>query len=145
MQPNRFSNTNDSPDEDELEDTHNEAVIDPNDIITKLLTINFEDLVEYEKVEILKEGRPTPNLSELYGIYGDKKRFFRPIYYNKYLWLCGSASLGKVFCWYCLLSKKSQRWGKFGISNISKISENMKKHDVSTSHLAAMEKYKEYG
>ena len=70
---------------------------------------NFSKLSFQSKVNILKKGRPIPDLKNLLQTTGRKKvnRSFYEECYTRKEWLCGCALRNCLFCYPCLLFSTS--------------------------------------
>lgn len=62
---------------------------------------------EFNKNDLLKQGKPTPYSTCLTT---DKvfRRSFSVNWYIQNSWLCGSYNIQKLFCWHCLLLGKTK-------------------------------------
>ena len=89
------------------------------DLILKLR--NFSKLSFQSKVNILKKGRPIPDLKNLLQTTGRKKvnRYFHKEWYTRKEWLCGCALRNRLFCYPCLLFSTSDNvWTKTGFCDL---------------------------
>lgn len=108
-----------------------------NDIIVSLLNIPFSKRNDGEKDEIMKSGRPMPELN-LLKRYKDHGRSFQPLWYQQHKWLCGSENKSKLFCWPCLLmSTKRGPWATDGFDDLKNLSRAIARHVSAKDHLNA--------
>lgn len=108
-----------------------------NDIIVSLLNVPFSKRNESEKDEIMKSGRPMPELT-LLKRYKNHDRSLQPLWYQQHKWLCASENKAMLFCWPCLLmSTKKGRWITEGFNDIKNLSRAIARHVSSKDHLNA--------
>ncbi|XP_072380630.1 zinc finger MYM-type protein 1-like [Diabrotica undecimpunctata] len=68
----------------------------------------------------------------------DYKRSFKIEIYEKTDWLCGCATTNTLYCFPCLLfGDEESEWTKYGIKDLVHLSEKIKKHQHSKSHISA--------
>lgn len=108
-----------------------------NDIIVSLLNVPFSERSDGEKDEIMKSGRPMPELI-LLKRYKDHGRSFQLSWYQQHKWLCCSEKLSKLFCWPCLLmSTKKGPWPSDGFDDLKNLSRAIARHVSSKDHMNA--------
>lgn len=108
-----------------------------NDIIVSLLSVPFSKRNESERNEIIKSGRPMPELN-LQKVYKNQARSFHMSWYSDYKWLCSSGEKSKLFCWPCLLmSTKKGIWTSDGFDDLKNMSRSTVRHSASKEHLNA--------
>ncbi|XP_057658705.1 zinc finger MYM-type protein 1-like [Diorhabda carinulata] len=111
-----------------------------------LKTINFSSLSVEEKIKIKSIGRPKPgvlitNVTKCKS--REYKRTFKTETYEKTDWLCGCDVSNSLYCFPCLLfgSDETSEWIKSGVRDLIHLSEKIKKHQNSKSHLSAKLEY----
>lgn len=80
-------------------------------------------------------GRPTPNF------HFDGSRQCRLIKkYSEHKWICGDAERKALFCFPCLIFKKSSRslWTTTGITNVPNLTNHIRKHEKTSDHVTAV-------
>ncbi|XP_072377882.1 zinc finger MYM-type protein 1-like [Diabrotica undecimpunctata] len=91
--------------------------------------------------KIKSAGRPKPNLliSKVTKCKSrDYKRSFKIEIYEKTDWFCGCATTNTLYCFSCLLfGDEESEWTKYGIKDLVHLSEKIKKHQHSKSHISA--------
>lgn len=54
-------------------------------------------------------------------------------------WICGCESKQKLFCWSCLMFRKSssqeKRWSLIGFNDLNHLHDQIKKHETSAFHI----------
>ncbi|GBM57640.1 hypothetical protein AVEN_225018-1 [Araneus ventricosus] len=68
----------------------------------------------------------------------DFRREFRPHLCEKCSWICGCESTNRLFCVPCLLFAKQNgdsSWVSYGVADLSHLTQKIKKHECSQSHL----------
>ena len=113
----------------------------PQDIISDLLMKSFGSRQIGEQKAIIQQQRPMPTLT-----LKTKDRVFQEDRYNKKEWLCGSASLNRLFCWPCLLfcPGKSQSWTEKGYANMHSFLSDCKKREKATCHFNTFKQWKTF-
>lgn len=119
-------------------------------VIEELLTNKFSCKSFQEKLEIVKNGRPRPELTSLTSEHECQKkeytRHFSLQQYTSVPWLTGCEHLNKLFCWPCLLfSNDDDVWTKIGLSNFCHMHSAQLQHERSQSHIDSFVKYKLFG
>ena len=116
------------------------------DLILKLR--NFSKLSFQSKVNILKKGRPIPDLKNLLQTTGQKKvnRSFHKEWYTRKEWLCGCALRNSLFCYPCLLFSTSDNvWTKTGFCDLKNLPRSLSKHEKSNIHIQSQISFKTFG
>ena len=100
---------------------------------------NFSKLSFQSKVNILKKGRPIPDLKDLLQTTGRKKvnRFFHKEWYTRKEWLCGSTST--------LFSTNDNVWTKTGFCDFKNLPRSLSKHEKSNIHIQSEISFKTIG
>lgn len=104
---------------------------------TDISTLPFED-----KCAIKKLGRPVPALSiaQKQNVKGKEyTRSFNANVYDRNNWICGCDFNNRFYCFPCLIFAKGSdsSWTKTGVCDLSHLSQKIKKHEQSMSHLNA--------
>lgn len=112
------------------------------DKIVSLLEKPFSSLSIDDKLAIINEGRPTPEMPKLKTQCVSKRqtfvRYFENHQYEKCKWITGSHIRNKLYCWPCLLFyKESEKcvWNVFGFSDLNHLSAAKIKHEKSQAHI----------
>lgn len=116
------------------------------DLISKLR--DFSKLSFQRKVEVLKAGRPIPELRGLHQLTRQKKitRTFQKDWYTKKEWLCGCHLKNRLFCFPCLLfSAADSVWTKTGFCDLKNLPRSLSKHENSISHIQSQISLKTFG
>ena len=114
------------------------------DLILKLK--NFSKLSFQSKVNILKKGRPVPDLKNLLPTTARKNRSFHKELYTKKEWLCGCALRNCLFCYPCLLFSTSDNvWTKTGFCDLKNLPRSLSKHEKSNIHIQRQISFKRFG
>lgn len=98
--------------------------------------------IPYEQKLLIKQkGRPTPDL-EINFVTGSKTRTYNRVFnrnvYEKYEWMCGCPVTNKLFCFVCLLFRRTvSSWTKHGMNDLKHIADRAKKHEHSVDHINA--------
>ena len=105
-------------------------------IISALLKRSFSSRGLQDQREMIKKGRPTPDLA----ITQKNKSFTRRFHLREYeatKWLAGSAVTNRLYCWPCLLFNPlavgSLCWTKEGYSDLKNIKSAIDKHQTSAN------------
>lgn len=111
--------------------------------VQHLLSVNFSSLTLEKKMEIKREGRPTPNLN-IIQIKKTKvrefKRNFNKEVYLKHDWLCGCDKTNRFFCFPCLLfcrTSGDKSWSQNGINDLAHLNDKINSHVKSSIHINA--------
>ena len=105
--------------------------------VSSLKTLNFHVLPLQRKLEIVRNGRPTPHLNLVGSGISRKKAFtrrFRKTLYDANLWLCGCSALNALFCFPCLLFGGEDKWTKTGVTCLNHLSSKLLRHKHSSTH-----------
>ncbi|GBL86441.1 Zinc finger MYM-type protein 1 [Araneus ventricosus] len=108
--------------------------------VSELKQLHFSTLCLEQKIE-LKLLRPTPSLNLIQVTKcktRDFKREFKSDLCEKCSWICGCESTNRLFCFPCLLLAKQNgdsSWVSYGVAYLSHLTQKMKKHECSQSHL----------
>ena len=116
------------------------------DLILKLR--NFSKLSFQSKVNILKKGRPIPDLKNLLPTTGQKKvnRSFHKEWYTRKEWLCGCALRNCLFYYPCLLFSTSDNvWTKTGFCDLKNLPRSLSEHEKSNIHIQSQISFKTFG
>lgn len=116
-------------------------------VLDRIRSKPFSSWSYIEKMEIIQEDRPTPELSA--SKTRNKKLYkFQKSWYNINTWLCGCSTLQALFCWPCLLfspnpsSFDNVHTGMTDMSNFSVIKQ---RHCASTDHYICLGKLAKFG
>ena len=117
------------------------------DIVADLLEKSFSRRIFSEKLEIVKQGRPTPQLAALTQPGKGFVRHFQNSNYERYSWLTASSGPCKLYCWECLLFATDRRgvWSHGGFSNLSCLTKAALRHQSTAGHLHATVSLKTFG
>lgn len=109
------------------------------DVVYRLINIKRFFKYSYEeKIELKKNGRPLPDITiEVAGVSRGKtyKRQFNKEIYSRNDWICGCNRKNALFCFPCLLFGGDKAWTEVGVTDLVHMSEKVKKHEHSKSHL----------
>ena len=75
---------------------------DENDVVASLIASPFSRRPFTNKLEIIKNERPTPEL-ELKEKVKKVERHFKTDNYQRYPWMTGCKKTNRLYCWSCLL------------------------------------------
>lgn len=81
---------------------------DADDLVADLLRKPFSCRTLTEKLDIVRKGRPTPELASLTQPGKTCVRRFQFSNYERYTWLTGSEEKRKLLSWECLLLANNQ-------------------------------------
>ena len=73
---------------------------DESDIVASLIASPFSRRFFTEKLQIIKNGRPTPKL-ELKEKVKKVERYFKTENYQRYPWMTGCKKTNRLYCWIC--------------------------------------------
>lgn len=109
--------------------------------VDELKVLNFSQLSLEEKIKIKEQGRPLP-LMKITQISKSKSRDFKREFnkntYDKHDWICGCEVTNRFYCFPCLLFAKiggETAWIHQGVCDLNHLSEKIKKHIGSQSHM----------
>jgi hypothetical protein len=112
---------------------------DNHHVIEKLLQTPLSSLSYDDKLKILEEGAPKPNLNL-------HTRIKTCSLYEAIPWLCRCDKLNKLFCWPCLLfSKEKYVCKSAGYNDINNIYKSDKRHRHSVNHIACLKESTLFG
>ncbi|XP_075233773.1 zinc finger MYM-type protein 1-like [Lycorma delicatula] len=108
-------------------------------IIDSLCKKSFNSRSFTEKMDIVRKGRPIPDLKNLkHKTSGGYERHFNLQWYDDNPWLCGSLKLSKLFCWPCILfADEKNSWNRDGVCNMDAFRTVRSRHENSKNHIAA--------
>ncbi|XP_029703746.1 zinc finger MYM-type protein 1-like isoform X1 [Takifugu rubripes] len=120
---------------------------DDSDLVADLLRKPFSSRTLKEKLDIVRKGRPTPELASLSQPGKTCVRRFQVSNYERYPWLTGSEEKCKLFCWECLLLANDQLgvWSHTGFANLSCLTKAALRHQNTAGHLHATVLVKTFG
>ncbi|XP_022160087.1 zinc finger MYM-type protein 1-like [Myzus persicae] len=121
-----------------------------NCLIEHLLENEFHLKNVDEKLTIVKNGRPCPEIPKLTSNHKEKNKvYIRHFNISNYLntpWLTGSAKLNKLFCWPCVLfTREKNVWSHSGFVNLNNLTNGIQKHERSQTHISSVLKLKMFG
>ena len=104
--------------------------------VDHLLQKKFSAHSDQEKLEIKRLGRDKPEL-QIKQSDGKNSRKFSSSWYDKATWLTGSVSKQALYCFPCLLFGKFDDgpWTKSGFTDLKHLSERIRKHEGTKSHI----------
>lgn len=108
----------------------------------------FSRLAFEEKRQLLSDGRPTPELPDLQQRKGQKiVRTFQSEWYKRKDWLCGCATLNRLFCFPCLLfgGTTDKVWTNAGYCDLNNLPCAIAKHEKSVVHIQSQISLKTFG
>lgn len=123
-----------------------EVVINNGDLVSHLLSHKFAGLSYDDKVFIKKLQIPRPPMVNLVQTKAGHNRAFSKTLYDKYVWLTGSETNNKLFCWYCILfTEIKSPFNSTGYDNLKEIHRALAKHAISKEHTHSALKFKLFG
>lgn len=109
------------------------------DVINNLIHVRkFSQLTFAEKIKVKSDGRPLPDIIiENAGSSRGKayKRSFNRDIYTRNKWICGCNIKNALFCFPCVLMEGEHSWSRVGIRDLVHLSEKIKKHENSKTHM----------
>lgn len=107
-----------------------------------ILKTNFSALSIDDKCKIKELGRPLPvlNIKQKQSVKGTEYfRSFKTNIYDRNNWICGCNISDRLYCFPCLLFAKGKdtSWTSAGVSDLGHLSQKIKKHESSLSHINA--------
>lgn len=117
-----------------------------DEIVASLIASPFSRRSFTNKLEIIKQGRPTPEL-ELKERVRHVERHFKTENYQRYPWMTGCTKTNRLYCWNCLLftTDKSSTWVSGGFVSLSNLTKSAHRHQDSAAHLQATVSLKTFG
>lgn len=117
------------------------------DLVVDILVTPFSRRTFAEKLELVRQGRPTPMLASLSQQGKGFVRHFQASNYERYPWLTASEKRCKLYCWECLLLAADRRgvWSYTGFANLSCLTKAATKHQSTAGHLHATVLLKTFG
>lgn len=120
--------------------------VTPCCIVCSLLKKGFSSYSFADKLSAIEKGRPKPPLRKLTTKIKTCTRYFHADLYNQYEWLTGCETIGKLFCWCCLLFVNGKgTWNENGFSDLNNLHKVIKRHTISRAHLEAIIRLKVFG
>ncbi|XP_066905944.1 uncharacterized protein [Halyomorpha halys] len=114
--------------------------------VCNMILVGFSKYTPGEQAEIIRKGRPTPKLENLFTNTSSGKKSFCSKQYDYHEWLTGCEQRCKLYCWPCLLfSERANPWTTSGISDVVNLSYSAKSHSTWDIHFDAMFKWKTFG
>ncbi|XP_077299579.1 zinc finger MYM-type protein 1-like [Arctopsyche grandis] len=114
-------------------------------VLDRLFKNPFKNLSIEEKKDVIKRGRPTPDISVTTKMKNYIRRF-KSDYYNTSKWLTACKTKTKLYCWPCILFETDKSvWNSFGFFDIGNFHKAKARHERSKSHLFSMTKLKTFG
>ncbi|XP_063065702.1 zinc finger MYM-type protein 1-like [Engraulis encrasicolus] len=115
-----------------------------------LMKNSFTKLPPKQQLQIIADGRPTPQLENLRSERGKGFRSFKEDNYVRTEWLAGSAKLQKLFCWPCMLFDRDEcrlnnPWASCGFADLGNLSRALERHSKSKNHIDCSVKLKYFG
>ncbi|XP_063804876.1 zinc finger MYM-type protein 1-like [Pseudophryne corroboree] len=117
-----------------------------NDVIARLKS--FSKLDTKGKQEVIKNGRPVPELKGLLQKAERKKitRSFHVEWYQRKDWLCGCVLKNRLYCFPCLLfSTIDNVWTNTGFCDLKNLPRSLSKHEKSSVHIQSQIALKTFG
>ena len=108
-----------------------------NCVLESLWKTPFGGLNYSNKCDILKQGRPTPQLPTLSTKTKNYTRHFQESWYSSFKWLCGCKSTQKLYCWPCILFSSDGVWTKNGVSDMNNFLNLKNRHENSKEHITS--------
>ena len=107
--------------------------------ISSLLKNPFSSRLYDEKCDIVKRGKPKPDLKDLTNAcrIGTKSvtRKFSSSRFDELPWLSGCDISNKLYCWLCVLfNSDSSVWNKEGYSDLTDMTAAAQRHEKSKKH-----------
>ncbi|CAH0549730.1 unnamed protein product [Brassicogethes aeneus] len=114
-----------------------------SDMVDLLLRHKFHTMTHEDRLSIKQIAIPRPSMGNLIQSKSGHNRSFVNTWYDKAVWITGSETRNKLFCWYCLLfSEKSGPWTTVGYHNLKDLSRATLKHENSKEHTYSALKFK---
>lgn len=99
---------------------------------------DFQRFSLEEKLEIKRNGRPTPQLEIVCNSTSRGKSYIRKFnsnIYEKYSWLCGCKIKNRVFCFPCILFGGDLHWTVNGMCDLVHLNTKANIHSNSKQHI----------
>lgn len=113
--------------------------------IEQIIEFGFSRMTYNEKLTVISNGRPKPNLKELVNVGKKFSRHFSTELY-KHQWLTGCEKFQSTFCWPCLLFGQDRGvWRTKGMSDLQNIHKAIKRHENSADHLMCVLSLSKFG
>lgn len=115
--------------------------------LTNFFSLNKFSALSYdEKMFVRKLAIPRPAMRNLTQTKSGHNRAFSRNLYNKYIWLTGSETRNKLFCWYCVLFAETKNpFNSTGYDNLKEVHRALAKHEISKEHTHSSLKFKLFG
>ncbi|XP_034044942.1 zinc finger MYM-type protein 1-like [Thalassophryne amazonica] len=117
------------------------------DLVADLLGKPFSGRTFQEKLEIVRKGRPMPQLATLKQQGKGFVRHFQTSNYERYKWLTVSTERCRLYCWGCLLFSTDWNgvWSHAGFANLNCLTKAALRHQSTAGHLYATVLLKTFG
>lgn len=117
------------------------------DVVADILSKPFLKQTFQEKLDIVRNGQPTPKLAGLFQLGKGFVRRFQISNYERYTWLTASEEHSKLYCWECLLFGVDRHgvWSHTGFANLSCLTKVAVRHQSTARHLQATVHLKTFG
>lgn len=117
------------------------------DLVADILATPFSRRTFQEKLDLVRRGRPTPELASLSQQGKGFVRHFQTGNYERYPWLTASEKRCKLYCWECLLlaTDRFGVWNYSGFANLSCFTKAATRHQSTAGHLQATVLVKTFG
>lgn len=129
------------------------ALLEENkfDVVEDVLNRPFSGRSIEEKMQLVKMDTPRPKMANMITTCVRKgktvtRKFNTNLYETK--WLCGSENLDRLFCWPCLLFKKTgqkEMWNGTGYNDLNHLGTAIKVHVASRDHIDSAMAYHTFG
>ncbi|XP_019896449.1 uncharacterized protein LOC105029183 isoform X1 [Esox lucius] len=117
------------------------------DLVVDLLAKPFSRRTFQGKLDIVRKGRPNPQLAALSQPGKGFVRHFQSSNYERYTWLTASKERCKLYCWECLLfgTDRNGVWSQAGFANLNCLTKAATRHQSTAGHLQATVLLKTFG
>ena len=111
--------------------------------VSSLLQNSFSSRSFHEKLAIVTNGKPKPDMSTSLSCSFNHKgrkinRKFSNNRFETISWLTGCTVTNKLYCWPCLLlNPQSNVWNAKGYSDLNHLTRAAQKHEKSKNHIKA--------
>jgi hypothetical protein len=114
-------------------------------VLDWLFSVSFGALSFEEKMQIIANGRPTPDISAETKVKG-YTRHFKIDYYNASKWLTACKTRNKLYCWPCVLFQTDKAvWNNTGFCDMNNFHKAKLRHETTHSHLSSIILLKTFG